>query len=453
LCPTAPMHPVVLMLKEFQGLVKSLNAHSSELFVQIDKLRDCAIRMQDECLKLPAGCPEIARFRNSVLEVVGYACALDAVRLMYYKPNAQHFGGTCGLFGELTTALGIIPGGEILLEKISPERGWKSCDFDQKLAATIPILLRVLGSEPWIPASTLYDEVARSTVPGTCKPEPNLAGRELPAPPAYLTAAQRTACAEIEVTAQILWSSEWSGLPVRPRFAKLLVGASGIGKTFAVQRAAGELGVPLLRLTYGDWLVVGGWNTALHTIWVVHDFVRNHDCGIIHIDELDKVGARDTSWDASVRVELFNILDGKPAGSDERTQRAWTPEMQERLQSQFLIVGSGTWQSLWIDRPRSIGFGGGNSVSDVVDSIRKSAVIPPELLQRFCAELCVLPPLTPEDAREAIIEMGMESLGLQPTPSVLTEIAESNLGMRWFEEFATRALIRRRQQPADDFDM
>jgi len=405
--------------------------------------------------KLPADYLPLAALRNSIFEVVTHAIAMKNTIPNYYQhPDAPEGDATCGLFGKVLKELDKVLCGKLLASTLNPQRGTPSLEFNENLASVAPWLLSAFGAEPWSPDGNLYQALEKSlsaTAPAAA-PAADVPGLTAPAnPPVYLTPGQRNACEEIQVTAEVLWDGGWRSLPVRPRFSKLLVGASGIGKTFTVQHAARILNIPLLRLTYGDWLVMGARDDALHTLWRIHDFVDEHDCGIIHIDELDKVGSRDNAWDASVRVELFNILDGKPAGTGAGGTREWTLERQKKLHDRFLIVGSGTWQTLWTDRLRlAVGFGAGapgTATPGVVEAIKASSVIPAELLQRFCAELCVLPPLTRNDAREAIAQLHMEHLGLESTPQVAAEIAESNLGMRWFEEFATRALIQNRRSP------
>jgi hypothetical protein len=92
-----------------------------------------------------------------------------------------------------------------------------------------------------------------------------------------------------------------------------------------------------------------------------------------------------------------------------------------------LIVGAGTWQTIWSERAKpSLGFGKpqNDGQEPLHWAIDKSNAIPPELLRRFRSELIILPQAEAED---------------------YTEAAESQLGARWLEEVFARLLCLSRK--------
>lgn len=253
---------------------------------------------------------------------------------------------------------------------------------------------------------------------------------------------QKAACEQLLEVAQTFFDLDWNGLPLRPRFDPLIVGPTGVGKSRLTRIIARKMGVPCLRLSYAEWLVMGSRESP-HTLERVHAFIDDHAQGIIHIDELDKFRVAHTSdWSTAVLVELFLLLD-RSLQQPGRTF-TWTGALQEKLWSSFLIVGSGSWQSIWMDRAKpSIGFQPNTSFSSgpVQREIAKRGLIPEELLRRFSSELIVLPPATEQDYRDGAKTFGLDRMACHLGVELnYAEAVDRGLGARWLEEMLARLL-------------
>jgi len=245
---------------------------------------------------------------------------------------------------------------------------------------------------------------------------------------------QRRAFERIERLAKIFFSRSWINLPVTPRLIPLICGPTGAGKTQIVKALAASMDLPLLRLTYADW--VPRSYRGEPTVPIILRFMANNARGIIHIDEIDKMtpSKGDQAFNDTIKIEVFNLLDRLiyPLGAPEKAH-------------DFMIVASGTWQNLWEERTKSpIGFisNAGIGESNGV-TIAQQTTIPPELMNRFNRELIGLQYPSGSEvvaAAEAIHAHFPE----QPFEgeNILTQYVESNRGCRWFEEYATCLLER-----------
>jgi hypothetical protein len=255
---------------------------------------------------------------------------------------------------------------------------------------------------------------------------------------------QRLAYQELLDVAETFFSLDWANMPLRARMDPLVVAPSGVGKSKVVQLVCRKLGLPQLRLTYGEWVVMAARETP-HTIQRINAFVEEYPRGLIHIDELDKFKAAHVGeWSTSVFVELFLLLDRSLQQPGRDVQ--WTEVLQEKLAKSFLIVGTGTWQSIWPQSTRpSIGFGAsiGCAPTLVPAEIEKSGMIPPELLRRFNSDLIILPPATETDYREGARTFGLDlmarDLGIELD---YAEAVKGGLGARWLEGILSRLLRR-----------
>ncbi len=223
---------------------------------------------------------------------------------------------------------------------------------------------------------------------------------------------------------------------LRPRFDPLVVGASGTGKSHLIRTISRTLGVPLLRVTYGEWIVLAARENP-HTLERVHAFVEENPRGIIHVDELDKFRSLSTSdWSVAVMVELFLLLD-RTLQQPMRDLK-WTSSLQDRLSNSMLMIGTGTWQSAWsdLDKP-PIGFQTeqASNCRAIQQEIIKRCVIPTELLRRFRSQLIVLPPPDESDYRQASELFGLNELaGRLGVQLDFSSAKELSLGARWLEE-------------------
>jgi SpoVK/Ycf46/Vps4 family AAA+-type ATPase len=264
---------------------------------------------------------------------------------------------------------------------------------------------------------------------------------------------QREASEHLIEIAEAFFEMDWRSSALRPRFDPLIVGPTGVGKSHVVRVLSRKLGIPRMRLSYGEWLVMGSRESP-HTLERLHAFVEENHRGIIFIDELDKFRSNHTSdWSTSVFVELFLLLDRSVMQPSRGL--SWTPLLQAKLRNSFVIVGAGTWQTIWSKRAKpSLGFG--KPQNDGQESLRraieKSNAIPSELLRRFRSELIILPPAEAEDYRRGAKSFGLDRLAHQLGIELdYAEAAESQLGARWLEEVFARLLcLSRKMAPGPD---
>lgn len=146
---------------------------------------------------------------------------------------------------------------------------------------------------------------------------------------------QRHAHNEIVSRARAFFAAGWQDLPVRPRWASLIAGPTGSGKTTVAAMAADTLSrefgkeagkVSTLLLSTPSWIPLAAHNRgAKETLLAIADHISRHDRTILVLDELDKLvsGAggvtgqvNGDAWQSYIRAELYTVvLDGRwPTG-------------------------------------------------------------------------------------------------------------------------------------------
>ncbi len=278
-----------------------------------------------------------------------------------------------------------------------------------------------------------------------------------PALPERLFTHQQAPYAELLRVATAFFSQSWDGLPVRPRSNVLVTGPTGLGKTELARIVAAELEVPLLELVFTGWLPMGGTSNrgSIHTWPMILRFIKEHDSGVIFIDEVDKaIGTGD--WSLYIRLELFSLLDQKipenielddSDDEDSEDRRKEIADAQKKLSRSFLIVGAGAFQELCETRAAAgIGFQRFPTVA-ALELRELAGVLPRELTNRFRSRLINLPPLR----RECYLDMLSKVANRLPAelaPGFL-EIGENTVeeaianqqGVRWLEEILLDAVI------------
>lgn len=265
--------------------------------------------------------------------------------------------------------------------------------------------------------------------------------------------SQRRAFEELLRYADLFFSNDWKNLPLRPRIYPLLVGPSGVGKTWLVSHLARELSIgdamPVMHLHFGEWIPCGARVLKGHTLSTLHDFVINNRQGIIHLDELDKFRLQSSDWSISIQQEIFAMLDYRMHAAHDK---AWTRGLCDYFRLNFFVVGSGTWQDLW-DSPQPLGFQTGSEASgSMLKSIGDQRSIPVELMRRFSAQPILIPYLTADDVAAIL-----DQLATAIDPDLLAglrgkekEVAESRKGIRAFEEHVTQRLMEIRSKQKKD---
>lgn len=224
---------------------------------------------------------------------------------------------------------------------------------------------------------------------------------------------------------------------VRLRTWPLLVGPSGVGKSNLAGRLADELGdLPLLKLSYGEWIVSGS-RSDVSTLQRLRAAVEKHDRFVIFIDELDKIhAATPDPWSRALLTELFGVLDGRIGVGDGRG--GWPATLVRGLAERAFLVGAGTWQDLWGDRgARGMGFGGVTRSPGVPERIRDNQTIPLELMNRFSPDWVVLDPYTATDFEEIAACLKLSAGVLDPVAA-----AASGLNFRAVEAAVTEHSLR-----------
>ncbi len=262
-------------------------------------------------------------------------------------------------------------------------------------------------------------------------------------------------------TAEILFEGQWRPLAVRPRFSRLLVGPSGIGKSHVARAVADELGLPILNQEATNWIPLGASERAAKQTWSdVLVFLRNNERGIIFLDELDKLVRQDNqqncTWLHFVRVEIFGLLDRRIPESllmnNEEGHEGEAELLRERLRNGFMIIAAGAFQDYWdtCGKPL-VGFKADAPEADAeMDHKTAATYVATEIINRLEGPILALRPLDLEDYRIMLDQMVAQlpaSLGREAREIGTAELAsavESGLGVRWLEQIVYRALARQR---------
>lgn len=266
----------------------------------------------------------------------------------------------------------------------------------------------------------------------------------------FWSSGQRQAFELLREMAEAFYDADWPDIGLHPRLDPLIAGPSGEGKSFLVRELARSLEIPIMRLTYNEWLVSGS-KEAPHTLTRLHNFVEENARGLIHIDELDKFkSSHTTDWSTAVHGELLLALD---RSLQQPTRGAvWTPFLQAKFRKSFLIIGSGTWQLTWSESVKpKLGFQTGTSIVPTQESIRREierrGIIPAELYLRFNPELVLLPPAKEDDYRRGAVMFKLDEMARELGVALdYANAVERGLGARWLEEtFAKLVRLARKQ--------
>ena len=259
--------------------------------------------------------------------------------------------------------------------------------------------------------------------PDACMPGP----KRTPPKPSRLTRSQQVILGELNGFWELLRENP-NVAGVRVREKPLVVAPTGSGKSHCVKEFCRLKQVSLLELEPSAWVPVGA-RFDRYTSQDIQSFVRENDRGVIFLDECDKLVAQ-SDYMVGVRQEIYSLLDGASRG-----YATLSDQEKEKLRREFLIVGAGTWQSIF--STREMGF---------VDrrtgvSIEKQDLIPEEFLRRFGSILYLKPPEA-EEFEEWLRDMYSElCLPTPDTHALARQAVASELNCRWMENHLA-ALLR-----------
>jgi hypothetical protein len=276
-----------------------------------------------------------------------------------------------------------------------------------------------------------------------------------------LTRSQAHVFEQLVLMGETFFRQDFAGLTIRPRLFPLVVGPTVAGKTFLVQRVAQRLGATHFRITWGDWIPRGARDgSGSQTTFAILEALEQTEALLLHLDELDKCREDfQNAWSRSVANDLWNVMDGLLPVADYWKAKGVpvTPEliemMDNKIRSSLMLVGSGTWQGVFNERPRpDVGFIAQShpEADDVALTarIRAAKSIPDELLARFASDLLFLRyPNSPEEKQELLDSSGISALaGRLGHPINVKELDLHGVGMRRLESLATELLLNLRRQ-------
>lgn len=275
---------------------------------------------------------------------------------------------------------------------------------------------------------------------------------------------QAAAYQELLLRAQTYFEGNWRDLPIKTRWASLVLGPTGAGKSALGMMLSADTAASLLRVNVSGWMPSGAHNRAVaETISTIIDHIHRHQKTILFLDEIEKIWHQ-TSWNSYIKGELFEILDGNlPTGAkgigdggldtDEEGTLTYsqTASVVEKLRSSTFILGAGTFQDFYEEQSSSaqIGFHPEHrhkspTSGPTADIIAKK--LPRELLNRFDSSLLFLPPLEPHHY-QLIAQQAEQSLPAWIQPAFraaaagrINQAIAARSGCRFIEEALSDAL-------------
>ena len=296
---------------------------------------------------------------------------------------------------------------------------------------------------------------------------------------------QIEAHAEIVRRARAYFRGDWRGLPVEPRWASLLIGPTGTGKTAVSKMAAdslaseisgeisGEASVTTLIIATPTWIPVGANNRgAKETLAVIAQHVARNARTILVLDELDKItsgpggangfGNASDTWQIYIRAELYSaVLDARwPAGIALPDMDDDAPvtieELTRKLRDNVFVLGIGTFQD-WYDSSntrRTMGFGASESAADELTADIVAQKMHRELANRFNSSLIRIPELRAGDYLRIALEVEnklpermRDAFRAEVSKRIETAISAKK-GVRFVEEAVMATLIQLPPEPA-----
>ncbi len=265
---------------------------------------------------------------------------------------------------------------------------------------------------------------------------------------------QRSAYRHLLDTGNAYFSIKWHRLPIQPRFHRLIIGPTGVGKSHLVKAVAKGLEAGYFKVNLMSYLPCGcsqaqGRQTAKELL----DVLLENERTVVFIDELDKIDQA-TSWTAYIKAEIYGLLDGlwpigldfAPDSPEEDGPHYRRARAKHRLRYKCYVVAAGTWQSVWNESANHI-IGYNSSPATEPSFTKLVSSIPAELINRFTYPPILISPLTladygelihasaaslPEDMADQFFAIGM---------SGIKSALEYGKGCRYVEEVLTQVLL------------
>lgn len=248
---------------------------------------------------------------------------------------------------------------------------------------------------------------------------------------------------------RFFWKMKKSGIQnvagIHTRPIPLVVGASGTGKTYLVKSFAEDEKIDFWSININNWIVRGAAK-AEATLPMLCKFVQNNPCGLIFIDEVDKMNrniATETAWTADCQSEIFALLDG----NERLIAMEWTPDVLQKFKTNFMLVGAGAWQDITSIRrkQRSCGFGKSEEINnDPVKKIKDQSNLADELLYRFNEKIIFIEPPDKDEFAQRIRsireELKLPALSDAELNSIVLQAVESNCHFRFLESYLGNVL-------------
>ncbi|MFN4804524.1 MAG: AAA family ATPase [Akkermansiaceae bacterium] len=278
---------------------------------------------------------------------------------------------------------------------------------------------------------------------------------------------QREALDEIISRARAYFRGNWRHLPILPRWATLIAGPTGSGKTTLAKMVAESVGATLIRYAAPNWMPSGAHNRGTkETMGVIAEHIWKNQRTILFLDEIDKIVdmTGDSSWKSYIRAEIFDLIDGRFSTglnlpeTEYDSPEITIEELTTKLQTSVFVLAAGTFQS-WFDSPgsrRSMGFEADvNPAKDELTADIIAEKIPRELSNRFNSSLIRLPELNENEyhriAREAEnkIPEHMRRIFREEVERRINAAIAAKKGVRFLEEAMTSTLVKLPPEPVE----